>query len=434
MTRVALYLNTDTVPPVDLRNVDAGNPGMGGSEYMFFLIARHLAEHFEVSMYVTRLGTFPEGITYHVVTGLPEAARHFDVHGVTMLILRESEILPNRTWLGSIPQRLVVWAHNFSGHKTLRACAHLPNLGRYVCVSREQYENLRDEEIFERSWYVYNAVAAGSFPAETHVERGKNVFYMGSIIEQKGFHVLARNWAAIKAQVPEARLHIVGSGQLYDRSSVMGPLGIAEASYERRFAGYISTRGVLNPDVVFHGTVGAEKLDLLAQAKVAVVNPTGVGETFCISALEFELLGVPVITRNYGGPKNVVKHGITGLLYTHEKELPGAVVRLLTDEALWNAMSQQAPIHARRHFDIGVVVAEWVRLLRAVESGTPQSPDLAMTEGNNGVKRIKEWNRRLKARPALGWLPSVDYWIHFLKKKRHSLITKPLRRLGFSAD
>jgi len=42
MTRVAFYLNTETLRQVDLRDVDAGNPGIGGTEYLFFLIARHL--------------------------------------------------------------------------------------------------------------------------------------------------------------------------------------------------------------------------------------------------------------------------------------------------------------------------------------------------------------------------------------------------------
>jgi glycosyltransferase involved in cell wall biosynthesis len=420
-----LYLDTRNIKSIDVRDVDAGNPGMGGTEYMFFLVAAHLARTQEVTMYITHAGAFPEGIRYVVVGGMGDAAAKMAANGEELLILRESEVQANRSVLAGMDQKVLVWAHNYSGHRTLKTCVACPAIKRYICVSREQYENLRDEAVFAKADFVFNAVATGSWPADPPAAEGNNVFYMGSLIEQKGFHVLAKHWPEIARAVPGAKLHVVGTGQLYDRSETMGPLGLAGADYERRFTNYLIVHGQLRQDVIFHGTLGADKLNLLSQAKVAVPNPTGHGETFCITALEFALLGVPVVTKNLGGPVNIVVNGETGVLYEHESQLPQAVIALLKDEERRRAMGRKAILRARSNFDIGVVVAKWERILDEVRAGLPATPDLAITGRS---KALKEWHRRIKQIPFLRWLPSVDFWAHALRKKKHSLFDKRFRR------
>ncbi len=415
---------------MDLRDVDGGNPGIGGTEYMFFLIARYLSLKGRVAMYITRQGLFPDGIEYHVVGSLDEALDRFDENGESIVVLRESEVLPNIKRLGSIQQKILVWAHNYSGHKTLKACVRCPNIVRFICVSREQYENLRDEAIFSKADYIYNAAAVGHTPLPSREAKGNEVFYMGSIIEPKGFHVLAKQWPEIRRAVPDARLHIVGSGQLYSREESMGPLGIAAPAYEKEFAKYLAAEdGRLREDVVFHGTMGAEKNEVLSQAKVAVANPTGKGETFCISALEFELLGVPVVTKNVGGPKNVVKNGVCGILYEREGQLAKAVIRLLTDEPLRLSMSNQAAAYARATFDVEIVIQKWERLIEDVEEGIEVVPDYLMTSGDDGIKHFKEMNRRIKKILIFRWLPSIDFCLHALQKKKNSLFVKPFKRV-----
>lgn len=425
MQRVGFYLDTLNIQTIDVREVDAGNPGMGGTEYMFFLVAAHLARTHDVTMYVTRAGAFPAGLRCVVVSDLAEAAARMALNGEELLVLRESEVLANRKLLGRLGQKLLVWAHNYSGHRILKACAACPAIARYLCVSREQYENLRDEAVFAKADFVYNAVATAAWPRDPAPAQEDNVFFMGSLTEQKGFHVLARHWQAIVQAVPTARLHVVGSGQLYSRDAVLGPMGLAAAGYERQFARFVTENGRIRDDIVFHGTVGADKLDLLMRAKVAVANPTGIGETFCISALEFGLLGVPVVTRNAGGPVNVVVNGETGLLYERESQLPGAVIALLKDEGRRRDMGRKAIIHTRSHFDIEPVVAKWARILAEVRAGIQAVPDLAVT---GRPKTLKEWNRRIKRIPLLGWLPSVDYWAHAIQKKKHSLFDKRILR------
>jgi glycosyltransferase involved in cell wall biosynthesis len=371
MARVAFFLDTRRIRSADLRDVDAGNPGIGGTEYMFFLVAARLARTHQVTMYVTAAGTHPPGIRRVVVQDVQEATVAMRLAGEEILVLRESEVLPNQRLLKSMTPRVLVWAHNFSNRRTLKACARLPSIARYLCVSREQQLGLRDEVVFRKSDYIFNAVVTSSCPTELQSPTQDNVFYMGSLVRGKGFHLLARYWADIVRAVPTARLHVVGTRRLYNEGASLGPLGIASPGYERQLLKYVTEHGRLRKDIVFHGILGADKWRLLREAKVAVTNPTGAGETFCVSAVEFGLLGVPVVTRNAGGPIDIVESGVSGILFDDERELPGAVVGLLRDENRRAAMGRHAMTRVRSRFDIEVVIEKWHTVIQEVLAGTP---------------------------------------------------------------
>jgi hypothetical protein len=86
----------------------------------------------------------------------------------------------------------------------------------------------------------------------------------------------------------------------------------------------------------------------------------------------------------------------------------------------------QAAIHRMRTlFDIEVVLEKWEEILRQVWEGVPASRDYAVTGSR---KQLKECNRRLRSCWGLHWLPSIDYWHHAFKKKKHSLFVKPFKR------
>jgi glycosyltransferase involved in cell wall biosynthesis len=376
MARIAFFLDTRRIRSANLRDVDAGNPGVGGTEYMFFLVAAHLARAYQVSMYVTAAGHHPPGIRSIVVRDMREAAVAMQSSGEDIVVLRESEVLPNGALLRSMPQSVVVWAHNYSNRRTLKTCAKLPGIARYLCVSREQHECLRGEDVFRKSDYVFNAVVARNHPAELQPPTQDNVVYMGCLVRSKGFHVLARYWRDIVRAVPTARLHVVGTRRLYNEGAALGPLGLASARYERQFARYVTEQGRPRGDIVFHGILGADKWRLLRQAKVAVTNPTGIGETFGISAAEFGLLGVPVVTRNAGGPIDVVASGVSGILFDDERDLPEAVVGLLRDENRRAEMGRNAMARVRSRFDIDVVIEKWRQVIDGILAGDPVAVEL----------------------------------------------------------
>ena len=51
---------------------------------------------------------------------------------------------------------------------------------------------------------------------------GHNVVYLGGLNKYKGFHVLAKAWKKVLAEVSDAKLIVLGSGKLYNRETSMG--------------------------------------------------------------------------------------------------------------------------------------------------------------------------------------------------------------------
>jgi len=425
MSKICFFVNTNNLAHIDLSNPQLGNPGIGGSEYMSFIVAYYLAQKNAVTMYVTKAGTYPVNISYVLVSDIKSAISLMVNNNENIVIIRESEIKNVYKELEKLTQKVVIWGHNYSDYKLLDKCAKLASIVRYVCVSREQYEQLRDENVFSKCCYIYNYIPLTQQAAPNVDKVKKNIVcYLGSVVEPKSFHVLAKYWKKIKNRVPDAELHIIGSGQLYNRTQRMGALGIADAEYEETFKRYLSTNGVLHDDVVFHGMLGYNKNDVISLAKVGVVNPTGYGETFCISALEFSALGVPVVTKNVGGPKNLIRNRKTGILYNHVRQLPQKVVFLLTHDKIRKRYSQEAIEYTRKNFDSSKTLPSWQRLVDQIDAYVQPEVDLVITGTNNFLKRVKECNRMVKSACFLGFLPSIGFYEYYFNKRKFLRLAK----------
>lgn len=371
MATLAFYLDTRRIAGTDVSAVESGNPGIGGTEYVFLLVAAHLARRHDVLMCTTSGGPYPAGVRHRLVRDMGEAAAAATAAGAELFIVRENAVLPNLRLIESLPHRVVVWAHNYSKPDTLRACARTPQVVHYLCVSREQYAMLGNEAVAAKAGYIFNPVVTDACPEAAPPPGTCDVVYMGSLVKSKGFHILAEHWAEVVDAVPAARLHVVGSGRLYDHDADLGPLGIASPDYEKMFARYVTRRGRLRDDIVFHGILGSDKWRLLSRASVGVANPSGIGETFCITAAEFGAMGIPVVTRRRGGPIDVIEDGESGLLIDDDRELAAAIVSLLSDGERRRRMGRRAAEIVRARFDIGVVAADWERLLARLTGPNP---------------------------------------------------------------
>lgn len=99
----------------------------------------------------------------------------------------------------------------------------------------------------------------------------------------------------------------------------------------------------LMPDAVFTGfRTGTELSELMASLDVFV--HTGADETFCQAVQEALACGVPVVAPAAGGPLDLVRPGVNGLLYAPDDEsgLRAAVTTLAADAPLRRRMSAGA--------------------------------------------------------------------------------------------
>lgn len=233
---------------------------------------------------------------------------------------------------------------------------------RIVFVGRETADLYRDHLGFKKCTYIYNSVnfeglrervASHPFSERKHI-----VTYIGNLVPFKGFHLLAEAWPTVLKAVPDAELFVIGSGKLYESNAKLGRFGLAEERYETSFMEpLIDGNGSILPSVHFMGKMGADKFDILLRTKVGVPNPSGITETFCLSAVEMQASGARVATINYPGFMDTVKNGI---LYSRRNQLAESVISLLLRD---DTVYDDAIAFFETNFSYEAVISRWESLL-----------------------------------------------------------------------
>lgn len=125
---------------------------------------------------------------------------------------------------------------------------------------------------------------------------------------------MAKAWKNILKAVPDAELYVLGGG-LYGNEKDLS----AYQDYCNCFLK--DSDGNLMSSVKYMGTMGNEKEEFYNSIRVGVSNPTGKTETFCLSAVEFQAHGIPVVTYNGYGLIDTVDDKKTGYRIKGQKHL-----------------------------------------------------------------------------------------------------------------
>lgn len=167
------------------------------------------------------------------------------------------------------------------------------------------------------------------------------VVFVGRFVAKKGIDTLASAWPEVQRAVPEARLRLLGYGELEaDARAIPG-----------------NTDVVLSPD---RSTVR----DAIRRAR-AIVSPSRTAEddaveTLLMVNLEAQASGRPVVTTRHGGIPEFVREDDTALVVPEADPdaLAAALVRVLSDEELARSMAAAGPPWASR-FDVRVTAARF---------------------------------------------------------------------------
>ena len=386
--RIGFYINNSQFLQADCRNVIEGNPGIGGTWHLFLIVASQLAlreNGIDVILFVQKdTGLLPDGPTIVEVKDNIEAIEYADRSEVDYMVLN----LFRFPWTSYDYSRLkskmkiIVWCHNFATNKELVSLARNERVFKIVNVSKEQMDLYIDHEAYGKMDYVFNCVPF--LPEDIEIAR-RNPFglrehivtYMGSLVTQKRFHVLASIWPDILKEVPDAELYVIGNGRVHDNNVKLGKYGIAAADYENMFMPYLTdTNGAINEGVHFMGNMGIEKNKILQKTKVGVPNPTGLTETFCLCAVEMQSMGAVVTAMKAPGYYDTF---LNGVLVDNRKALKNSIIKLLLSEGGY----EDCNVKLRQLFSIESSVYKW----ESIFSGQQQKID---REGiNNKSYRLK---------------------------------------------
>ncbi|HVW81462.1 MAG TPA: glycosyltransferase [Mycobacteriales bacterium] len=157
------------------------------------------------------------------------------------------------------------------------------------------------------------------------------VTYVGRLVEKKGLDILLAAWPRVVAGVPDARLRVLGDGELAPL------LADAPASVTH-----------LRPEVARRHEQVREEL----RRATVVVTPsrtgaTGDAESLLLVNLEAGATGRPVVSTHHGGIPEYVEDGRTGLLVPEAdpEALAAALIRLLRDPELAASLGRAAVEH-----------------------------------------------------------------------------------------
>lgn len=182
-------------------------------------------------------------------------------------------------------------------------------------------------------------------PAEPAAETRPVAVNVARFTIEKNLDLLLDAWADVHTRLPEAKLWLVGDGELKPHLQAKATaLGIADS-------------------VEFHGWVERNELPRhLAPARVFVLSSDR--EALPTAAIEASLLGLPVVSTNVAGIDEIVEPDASGLIVAGREGLVQALLRLLSDPATARAMGQCGRERALRRFGVERFVTELETLYR----------------------------------------------------------------------
>lgn len=243
------------------------------------------------------------------------------------------------TTLGRKPRLWRSWLEKRSFGKA----DHLCGVSRFVAETTRDLLDLGKRPIE----VLPNAVSTTQFRPRPHVleEHGLIVF-VGTLCEKKGVRQLVQAMPQIIGAVPSACLLLVG------RDSVDPQTG---ASFVDQLRALIPV--AIKDRVKFRGPVEHASLpELLAHAEV-LVYPSHM-EAIGIALIEGLAMGKALVIGNTGPAKEVVEHGVSGLLCDpfSPGSIADAVIMLLQDPKLRLQMGEHARVRAVELFSLEKVV------------------------------------------------------------------------------
>lgn len=415
--KVGFHVRNEGYPDVDLRFPEKGNPGIGGTQFTTVATAYYLNQLYqdqvEVLIFANHIDLFPPSLKAHYASDDVDAALKSDKEGCDVYIFKSrSGIHPIYQVLRQLNVRAIARSNNTPDIAGLNQIANCPAIRCHVCISQEQLDGLRDHRIFEKSTRIFHAFNPENFiPSNDVIKKENTVVFLGNLIHEKGFHHLARVWLDVIDKRPDAKLIVIGSGKLYNRDKPLGKWGIAEEGYEANYIRpFLADKdGNVIESVYFAGLLGEEKIEILQNADVGVVNPSGNTETFCSSALEFQASGTPVVSAAKGGLLDTVAHGKTGLLGRTDKALARNILYLLNNPTIARQFGLNGMNFVREKFSYQVNARNWLDLIRCVcNDEQPQQQPIEQNYFHNS-KFLREGIRILRqSAPALKNMPSLS--------------------------
>jgi len=420
MNKVYFYVELSNPLNIDFDDLSTGNPGIGGTQYATLCLALELSKKTDlrvelISPYSLEV---PQNMGFHRLETLFEAIDLAESNQGALVFrptINLNDAMVEK--LHSTKADLIAWTHVTPSQKTLRLLSQCKQVRRVVALGKRQLLGWLDNPVSQKTVVIKNGQYIPHVQSN-FTKTQKYVTYLGSMVPQKGFHLLAEVWPQIHDLNPSLRLKVIGSGNLYDANAKLGDFGIASSEYEFEF---LRNLGDSLTSVDFLGKIDSrQKNAIIADSYLGIVNPSGYTEICPASALDFQALKVPVISVRKFGLIDTVKQNQTGILVKNYTKMPNAINHLIENENLRNEMSLKCKDFIIAEFSFETIVEEWYSLISNLVNDT-STPIIARNDLLTLSDRAIYLNSKARSKFSMLFsLPSVvevSDWVKKIIKK-----------------
>jgi glycosyltransferase involved in cell wall biosynthesis len=182
---------------------------------------------------------------------------------------------------------------------------------------------------------LYLGIDLTVFHPMSEVEKKWDIAFMGRLEEMKAVDLFPEMLMYLKKDHPDLQMLMTGEGSLKEK---------LRSDFNR-----VEVSNMID----YLGVVEIKEVPILINQSRIFIYPSR-EEPFGLSILEAMACGVPVITTNVYGPKEIVTEGVDGL--TVDPDDVGALARaigtLLDDETLRNKIGMNGRATVEKRFDI----------------------------------------------------------------------------------
>ncbi len=423
--KLGFYFKAHHLKEWSWKEFQDGDLALSGTDTLALFLPLHLSGlGHDVKFYSSKLGGTIERLYQVQVKNLSEAVECAKAAKVDLLWFGNhgsDETIDGTIACEKLGQPCIVSDGNGPYPEFADLFSRCQSVRRLVCVSASQADNLRDHPVFKKTEFVFANALKPEYPSDPIDRDSMSVCYLGAVAKAKGFQYVAKAWANVKKACPRATLWVLGSGQLYNSHMSLGPLGIADDTFER--SEIIPYLGATHDEaakrgVHFLGLASPQLVQsVLKRCSICIVNP-GSFETFCVAAIEGSAAGAAVIGADLGGLRETIIHNRTGLRIKSGNKLAPAIINLLRNPDQARALGAEGQRWAKATFSRDSWLNRWVAVFESAFNDEPAMPPEFSWQRATARVILMEGIRQLNRLPFVkGSLPSLHQTKRFFNKQ-----------------
>jgi len=333
--------------------------GVGGSETDIINLSRIFANNYPLNVHVfcncPRPGIYDNVVYHNIMTGLDDLKK---LNADLLISSRNTSIFEHVDFKKDFnAKKVCLWAHDMADDVIWRDFEQsYPFIDRIFAISNWHKNDILRKYHFaeEKKFFVArNGVDMNKFKDRNNIEKipGRLIY---SSTPYRGLEILAEVFPEIKKRVPHATLHAYSSFAVYGKE------------YEKRNDEYQWLYDKLKR------TDGVEWFESIPQKDLAIEQmkaellayPNIFAETSCVTVMECQAAGTPVVTSNYAALQETVPDncGIKLNGNPHSKEYKekfvDEVVSMLTDKEKWNKYHEEC---LKIDVSWNTISSEWIK-------------------------------------------------------------------------